>query len=329
LVVTDANVGPRHAAPVLSLLEQLSLDPRLITLEPGEKSKSLGSLGQICEEFLRAGVSRKSPVVALGGGVVGDLAGFAAACFARGIPWISFPTTLLAQVDSSIGGKVAVNLPGAKNMVGAFHQPRFVMADPSFLGTLPDREYRSGLSEVLKAALVGDPDLLDLLEEKREAVLDPSSDAMGEVVARAIAVKCGVVAEDERDMGRRHILNLGHTFGHALESTTGYGRYLHGEAVAVGLSAALWLSSEMGLLEREGVRRVEALLETWNLPIRAMGLDPEEIEEIMGYDKKFVRGTPVFVLLEGWGRPAVVRQPPEDLVRRAVRRMVGRGEDRA
>jgi 3-dehydroquinate synthase len=329
MVVTDANVGPRHASPVLSLLERLSLDPRLMTLEPGEESKSLGSLGRICEEFLQAGVSRRSPVVALGGGVVGDLAGFAAACFARGIPWISLPTTLLAQVDSSIGGKVAVNLPGAKNMVGAFHQPRFVVADPSFLQTLPDREYRSGLSEVLKAALVGDPDLLDLLEEKREAVLDPSSVVMGEVVARAVAVKCGVVAEDERDMGRRHILNLGHTFGHALESATGYGRYLHGEAVAVGLSAALWLSSEMGLLGREGVGRVEALLEAWDLPIRAAGLDPEEIEEIMGYDKKFVRGTPVFVLLEGWGRPAVVRDPPEDLVRRAVRRMVGRGEDTA
>lgn len=328
-VVTDANVGPLHSRPVLSLLENLRLDPKVMTIPPGEESKSLEVFGRICDALLSSGISRRSVVVALGGGVVGDLAGFAAATFARGIPWISFPTTLLAQVDSAIGGKVAVNLTAAKNMVGAFHQPRLVVADPSFLGTLPRREYVSGLAEVLKAALVGDEDLLDLLENQGEGMLQSDCTALEEVISRAVAVKCAVVAEDERDQGRRHILNLGHTFGHAVEAATAYGAYLHGEAVAVGLSAALWLSSEMGLMPPAGVRRVECLLTAWGLPIRASGLDPEAVEGIMGYDKKFVRGTPLFVLLEAWGRPAIVPSPPGDLVRQAILRMVGQAEDDA
>jgi 3-dehydroquinate synthase len=328
-VITDANVGPLYAPSLCALLERLGLEPRLVTVEPGEGSKSLDTYGRVCGELLEAGVSRRSPVVALGGGVVGDLAGFTAATFGRGLPWISFPTTLLAQVDSSIGGKVAVNLTAAKNMVGAFHQPRFVLSDPSCLETLPPREYRSGLAEVLKAALVGDPQLLSLLEDRVQAAPGDPPDLFEEILERAIAVKCDVVAEDERDTGRRHVLNLGHTFGHSLESATGYGRFLHGEAVAIGLSAALWLSSRMGLMDGEGVERVEAILTRWELPIRAEGLDSESVERIMGYDKKFAQGVPLFILLEDWGRPVIVRRPPEDLVRQAIRRMVGRGGDEA
>jgi len=325
LVVSDRNVAPHHAAAMESLLASAGLRAGVFLIEPGEGSKSIASYGELCAALLRGGLSRRSAVAALGGGVVGDLAGFAAATYARGIPWISVPTTLLAQVDSGIGGKVAVNLPEAKNMIGAFHQPALVVADPASLRTLPERDFRAGLAEVIKAALIGDAALLALLESSAEKVLERPVDLLTEVIERAVAVKCSVVAEDERDEGRRRILNLGHTFGHALETATGYRRFSHGEAVAAGLVASLWMSSELGYLEAGAVARIEAVLREWSLPVRAAGVDGAAVLSAMGYDKKFTGGERVYVLLKGWGEPWIESNPPEDLVRRAVDRMTGDG----
>ncbi|MBD3335816.1 MAG: 3-dehydroquinate synthase [Candidatus Eisenbacteria bacterium] len=317
-ILTDATVGRLYAAPVRRLFEELGFAPRVHTVPAGEESKSLRAYAELATALLKSGARRRSPLVALGGGVVGDLGGFAAATFARGIPWVGLPTTLLAMVDSSVGGKVAVNLPVAKNAVGAFHQPELVLANPEFLSSLPPREYASGLAEVLKAALLGDLRLLRLLEEAGAGLLDRPPELMGEVIARAVRVKAAVVAEDVADHGRRRILNLGHTFGHALEAVSGYGAWLHGEAVAAGLVAAQWLAWKLGFMDEAALHRLERLLNLWGLPIRMPGLDPEQIEATMGFDKKSQGQAPVFVVLRGLGDPQLIVDPPRELVRGAV-----------
>ncbi|MBU1702506.1 MAG: 3-dehydroquinate synthase [Candidatus Eisenbacteria bacterium] len=322
VIVSDNHVAPLYADRLQTLLTDAGLAPSLMTVEAGEGSKSMATFEVLCQSFLERGVCRRSPVFALGGGVVGDLAGFAAATFSRGMPWVVVPTSLLAQVDSSVGGKVAINLPVAKNMLGSFHQPRMVIADPNCLKTLPEREYLSGLAEILKSAIVGDRELLTLLEERGQAILDREVQLLEGVVDASLKVKCDVVERDEKDYGHRHVLNLGHTFGHAIEAVAGYGRWLHGEAVAVGLCAALWLSWRMGSLSEEAILRIENLLTQWGLPVRASGLDPAEVEKAMGYDKKFTRGRQRFVLIEDWGRPVIVPDPPRELVRETIRRMV-------
>jgi 3-dehydroquinate synthase len=320
-LLTDAVVGPLHARGVRDALAGVGLEPALHEIPPGEGSKTAATLEAVCRAMARAGLTRRGLLVALGGGVVGDVGGLAAALYMRGIPWIAAPTTLLAQVDSSIGGKVAVDLPEGKNLLGAFHQPAAVLTDPGWLATLPQREFRAGLAEVLKTALVGDSELYRRLLEAGPEVLERPAGLLEEILVRCIQVKARVVAEDERDWGRRHILNLGHTFGHALEAATGYAAYRHGEAVAVGLVAALWLSRRLGLLEAAVLRDVEGLLRAWGLPTRAPGVAPIALEESMERDKKFRAGGWVFVLLEGPGRPVLRRDPPRDLVREALGRM--------
>jgi 3-dehydroquinate synthase len=277
-------------------------------------------LEHVLDFLVAAGLDRRSTLVVLGGGVLGDLGGLAAALFMRGIACVQCPTTLLAQVDSSVGGKTAVNLPAGKNLAGAFHQPACVLADTEVLATLPDDELCSGLGEVVKSALVGDGELLALLEREAAAILARDAELLGEVVARCVRVKAAIVARDEEERGERRLLNLGHTFAHAIEHAAGFGRIPHGIAVGVGLVLALRASERAGLLaESELPERVGALLSRLGLPadlaaLRARSgtrLAPEEILAGMRHDKKGRSARPAFVLVHGLGRLALDQEIDE------------------
>lgn len=287
-------------------------------VEPGERHKDLRSLEAVWDALVDAGVERGDGAVALGGGVVGDLAGFAAATYRRGIDLVQLPTTLLAMVDSSVGGKTAVDHPRGKNLIGAFHQPRGVVADLDTLASLPSREVRSGFAEVLKAALLADPELFERLEALGPgAAEDP--EVLEEVVARAVAIKARLVEADETETGSRALLNLGHTLGHAVEVAGGYGVRTHGEAVAMGIGFAASLSQELGLLPAEEAGRIRAVLEKWGFPLRAGGIGAEKILDALRFDKKNVGGAPRWVLLEGIGKPRWgVAVDPETIERLVV-----------
>ncbi len=311
-LVSDETVARLYAEPVLEALEAAGFRASLIALPPGEGTKQIPFLLQLYEAFLDAGLDRSSAVVALGGGVVGDLAGTAAATYMRGIPWIALPTTLLAMVDAAIGGKVAVDLPRGKNLVGAFHPPRAVLADPRVLETLPPEERAAGMAEGIKAALIGDPELWALLAEPPAGPLPP------DWIRRAAAVKVRIVSEDPLERGRRILLNLGHTTAHALERLSGY-RLRHGEAVAVGLTAAVQLASALGLLEDPSLgAALEARLTAWGLPTRYAGPPPEAILAAAAHDKKGRGGRLRWVLPRRVGVVEVVEAPPEAAVRAAL-----------
>lgn len=267
----------------------------------GEAHKGLESAGRFWDGLVTAGVERGGCLVALGGGVVGDVAGFAAATYLRGIDFVQVPTTLLAMVDSSVGGKTGVDHPRGKNLIGAFHQPRAVVADLEVLATLPAREVRSGFAEVIKAALLGDAELFGLLERRGPALAE-DPEALEEAVARAVALKVGVVTADEREAGSRALLNLGHTLGHAVEAAAGFGAWTHGDAVALGLGFAARLSSRVGLLAEADRCRALELLAAWGYPSRAPGLPTSAILAGLRHDKKNVGGRPRWVLLRGIGR---------------------------
>lgn len=270
-------------------------------MKPGEANKNLAALGRIWDDMVESGLERSGLLVAFGGGVTGDVAGFAAATYLRGVDFIQVPTTLLAMVDSSVGGKTGIDHPRGKNLIGAFHQPKAVVADIDLLETLPSREVHSGLAEAIKAAVIGDPVLFDLLEEKGPAIIR-QPDALLETVGRAVAVKAAVVGEDEREGGKRALLNLGHTVGHAIEAASGFGGPTHGEAVGTGLLFAVRASLRLGLIERAPARRIEKLLEDWGYPAKAEGLSPAEIKKAMGFDKKKVSGSTKWVLPRDIGR---------------------------
>lgn len=293
-IVTDSTVGPLYAATVESALKSAGLETCLITVPAGEASKSMEQATDICRQMLRAGLDRKSFLVALGGGVVGDLAGFAAAIFQRGIPCVQIPTTIVSQVDSSVGGKTGVNTPEGKNLVGAFHQPQLVLADVDTLASLPEREFNEGFAEIIKHAAIREASLLDLVEEK-----DSIRDHLIELVARNVAIKANVVEEDEKETtGTRALLNFGHTIGHGIEAAGGYGRFLHGEAISLGLVAAIRLSVELSGLSQDGADRLIASLSTYGLPtILADDISDESILEALQRDKKFEAGEIRFVLL--------------------------------
>ncbi len=263
----------------------------------GEQYKTLDTVAQFYADFVTAGLDRGSTVVALGGGVVGDTAGFAAATYMRGVRLVQIPTSLLAMVDSSVGGKVGVDLAQGKNLVGAFKQPDAVLIDPDVLGTLPEREWRCGAAEIIKHGLIADPGLLDML--------DPAGDQSA-TIARAVQVKVNVVEQDPYEQNIRAHLNLGHTFGHAIEQVSGY-RWLHGEAVGVGLVAAARLSAALGMLDSEFAEQVEAVVRRFGLPTRLGALDPELLYAAMATDKKWQGGHSRFVLLEGFGKPCIVK----------------------
>lgn len=305
-VVQDSQIARSYGQRVLASLEQAGYRATSVVVPSGEASKSLAELSALYDAFSAARLDRRSVVVAVGGGVVGDLAGFAAASYLRGIDFVQVPTTLLAQVDSSVGGKTGVDLPSGKNLVGAFHQPRLVLADLDTLATLPERDYVAGLAEIIKYGIIFDPELFAYLESNREAALRHHPDVLTHLVARSCEIKADVVGKDERESGLRAILNYGHTIGHAVEVAAGYGRYLHGEAVAIGTVAANWLSTRQGWLTTADAARIDRLLADYGLPVRLEeALDSQEILTAMQLDKKTLDGVFQFVLAHGIGRVEV------------------------
>jgi 3-dehydroquinate synthase len=317
-LVTDENVVERHARPVAeSLAEHADVD--ILSIEPGETAKCLATAEVLWQKLLDIGADRRTAVVAVGGGVVGDLAGFVAATFARGLAFVQIPTTLLAQVDSSVGGKVGVNLAGAKNMVGVFWQPRGVLIDTDVLATLPEREYRAGLAEVVKYGVILDADFFAYLESHVEELRARQNDVLCDVVARSCQLKAGVVAADEREeTGLRAVLNYGHTFCHAFETLTGYGQLLHGEGVAIGMNCAARLAQRLSRVDEEFVRRQHDLLTALGLPTQTPRLDADEMLAVMARDKKAAAGKIRFILPTGMGHVEMVGGVAEDDIRAAL-----------
>ena len=303
LIVTDTTVARLHLAKLTGTLAARRVAECI--LPDGEQHKTLQTAAMVFDALVGAKLNRDATVLALGGGVVGDIAGFAAACYQRGVGLVQLPTTLLAQVDSSVGGKTGVNHPGGKNLIGAFHQPLCVIADTGTLATLPDRELRAGLAEVIKYGCVRDRALFDWLEENMEKLLARDAGALTHAIARSCEIKAAVVAKDEREQNLRAILNFGHTFGHAIEAATGYATYLHGEAVGMGMLLATRLSHRLGLIDAAATERVRRILERARLPIEPSGVTAPAMSELMRMDKKVLGGSLRLVLLEKLGRAIV------------------------
>jgi 3-dehydroquinate synthase len=310
LVVTNETVGPLYLEQLRRGLAGRRVEH--VVLPDGERYKTLDTLVRVFDALVEQRMNRDACIAALGGGVVGDMAGFAAACYQRGVDYVQFPTTLLAQVDSSVGGKTGVNHPGGKNLIGAFHQPRAVVSDTDTLATLPPRELRAGLAEVIKAALVADRDFLHWIEANLESLLALEPDALAHAIRRSCQIKAAIVAEDEREHGRRALLNLGHTFGHAIETAAGYGEWLHGEAVAAGLVLAADLSRRLGWIDAADVARLTSLLARAGLPVVAPPIGAGRALALMGLDKKVLAGRIRLVLLRRLGEGAVSGDYPAE-----------------
>jgi 3-dehydroquinate synthase len=317
-VVTNAVVAPLYLSRVRRALEACGTRVADVLVEDGEQAKGFATLDRVIDALLAARLGRDGLIVALGGGVVGDLAGFAAAVYQRGIALLQVPTTLLAQVDSSVGGKTAINHARGKNMIGAFHQPSAVITDVATLDTLPDRELRAGLAEVIKHGVALDAAFVDWLETNIPSLLARDRDALTYAVRRSCELKAAIVAQDEREASVRALLNLGHTFGHAIETATGFGPWLHGEAVAAGMVMAARLSSRAGMLAPWEAERIEALIARAGLPTRAPKLPLERWRELIAVDKKNAGGRVRFVLLQGVGRAKLETGVDERLVDEVV-----------
>lgn len=321
LIVTNTTVGPLYAERLRGALAGRHRAVHVVTLPDGEAHKDWTTLNLIFDALLSHGCDRKTVLYALGGGVVGDMTGFAAASYMRGVPFVQVPTTLLAQVDSSVGGKTAINHPLGKNMIGAFYQPRLVVCDLDTLKTLPPRELSAGLAEVIKYGPIADLAFLDWVEASMAALMAREPAALAHAVQRSCQIKAAVVGEDERESGLRAILNFGHTFGHAIEAGMGYGAWLHGEAVGCGMVMAARLSQRLGGVDEAFVQRLTALIARAGLPVRAPVLDPADNAgrylELMRVDKKAEGGEIRFVVLDPPGR-AVLRGAPDALVREVV-----------
>ena len=313
LIVTNTTVGALHGAALERVLAPRHRKLHRLDLPDGEVHKDWPTLQLVFDRLLGEGCDRKTVLYALGGGVVGDMTGFAAACYMRGVPFVQVPTTLLAQVDSSVGGKTAINHPQGKNMIGAFYQPLRVVCDLDLLVTLPQRELAAGLAEVIKYGPIADADFLAWIEQNLDALLARDTGALAHAVRRSCEIKARVVAADEREGGLRAILNFGHTFGHAIEAGQGYGAWLHGEGVACGMVLAAELSARLGLVEAGLVPRLQALLQRCGLPVQAPKMPLARWLELMRVDKKAEGGEIRFVLIDGLGR-CVVRPAPDALV---------------
>lgn len=309
LVVTNTTVGPLYRARLDEALE--GLRHATVTLPDGEAYKNMQTLGVILDALMENRFDRNTTVIALGGGVVGDIAGFAAACYQRGVHFIQIPTTLLAQVDSSVGGKTGVNHPGGKNMIGAFHQPRCVIADTDTLNTLPDRELSAGLAEVIKYGLIRERAFLDWIETHMSSLRARDPDTLATAIETSCRIKADIVGKDERESGLRALLNLGHTFGHAIENAMGYGEWLHGEAVGAGLCMAAGFSQRLGWLNETDVARVNRLVAAAGLPTHAPAeLDAEGFLQRMGIDKKVQDGKLRLVLMKALGESVLTDDFP-------------------
>ena len=316
LIVSDRNVAPLYAGRVRDTMEGCGMEAALEILPAGEAHKNLDAASKIFDALAQLGANRDGCIVALGGGVVGDIAGFAAACWMRGIDFIQMPTTLLAMVDSSVGGKTGVDHAAGKNLIGAFHQPRAVIADLDTLATLPARELRAGFAEVIKTAAIGDAEFFDWLEAHASALLARDAESLTHAIATCCRFKAGVVERDEREAGERALLNFGHSFGHAIETETGYGTLLHGEAVAIGMLLAARLSVQLGMANEAGMQRLRALLQAFGLPIELPShLQPDALLARMRLDKKNRANALRLVLWRGIGRAELVERVDEAAVR--------------
>jgi 3-dehydroquinate synthase len=312
VIVTNPVVAAHWLSPLRASLASAGIGSEVIVVPDGEASKSWPTLHEVLTRLLESKAERTTTLIALGGGVVGDVGGFAAAIYQRGMPFVQVPTTLLAQVDSSVGGKTGINHALGKNMIGAFHQPRAVLIDTDCLGTLPDRELSAGLAEVIKTAVIGSPAFFEWLEANLERLVAREPDALVHAVAQSCAIKSAVVAADEREAGERALLNLGHTFGHAIEAGVGYGEWLHGEAVAAGMMCAARLSERLGWFAAIDVARLRALLRRAALPVEAPPLGADRYLALMSRDKKVVGGAIRFVLLRGIGDAVLTDDVPAD-----------------
>jgi 3-dehydroquinate synthase len=314
MVVTNTTVAPLYLAPLTATLESAGVKVARVVLPDGEAYKNWETLNLIFDALLTDRAERKTTLIALGGGVIGDMTGFAAACYQRGVPFVQIPTTLLSQVDSSVGGKTGINHPLGKNMIGAFYQPKVVLADTDTLETLPARELSAGLAEVIKYGLIWDAEFLAWLEAKMDKLRALDAAAIAHAIYRSCEIKAQVVAQDEREGGIRAILNLGHTFGHAIETGMGYGNWLHGEAVAAGMVMAAQTSKRMGWISEADVERTRALIRAARLPDVAPDLGVDTWLEYMGHDKKVEGGKMRFVLLKRLGEAVITGDVPRDVL---------------
>ncbi len=313
-VITNSTVAPLYLAKLAAPLRAAGVQVTEVVLPDGEQYKNAATLNKIYDALLENRCERAGTIIALGGGVIGDLAGFAAATYQRGVPFIQVPTTLLAQVDSAVGGKTGINHPLGKNMIGAFHQPRMVLTDTETLNTLPERELRAGLAEVIKYGLIRDLPFLEWIESHLDELLAKRPEALNYAIERSCANKAEIVVADETESGVRALLNLGHTFGHAIEAGLGYGSWLHGEAVAAGMVMAAELSRRMGTLNNADVKRVVDLLRRAGLPVSGPPLGSDRYLTLMALDKKVSAGKLRLVLLEAIGRGVISTDArPDDL----------------
>ena len=317
MVVTNSTVASLYLSRLLEVLRGCHRQVHSVELPDGEQHKDWSTLNRVFDAMLQRGAIATRPSTRSAGGVVGDMAGFAAACFMRGVPYVQLPTTLLAQVDSSVGGKTAINHPLGKNMIGAFHQPRVVVCDVETLSTLPERELRAGLAEVIKYGPIADWTFFEWIEHHIDDLLAREPGTLLYAVKRSCEIKADIVVRDERESGLRAVLNFGHTFGHAIEAGLGFGTWLHGEAVAAGMVLAASLSARLGMIDEEACARLAALLARCGLPTRSPALTAERYLELMRLDKKARGGDIRFTLLDGRGR-AVVRAASDELVRDVV-----------
>lgn len=323
VIVTDAVVADRHLAHLHQSLAAAGISATDIILEPGDDHKNFDALEDLIDQLLEARVERQDKIIALGGGVIGDMTGLAASLVRRGVDFIQIPTTLLAQVDSSVGGKTGVNSRHGKNLIGTFHQPRLVIADTTVLDTLSNRQILAGYAEIVKYGLLGDGKFFAWLETNGRSLINGDASARQQAIVRSCKMKAEIVARDEHETGDRALLNLGHTFGHALETAHGYSpELLHGEAVAIGMVAALALSEDIGLLKSGNRLRVERHLRAVGLRTRPFGADPEELLELMRQDKKVLDDKMTFVVLEDIGRAVLRRDIPDSAVLGVLSRLM-------
>ena len=318
MIVSNETIAPLYLARYVAAIEALGKTVATCILPDGEKYKNIEHLNLIFDALLASGFNRDCTVLALGGGVIGDMAGFASACFQRGVYFIQVPTTLLSQVDSSVGGKTGINHPLGKNMIGAFQQPQVVLADMSQLKTLPPRELSAGLAEVIKYALLGDADFLAWLEQHMDALVQGDEAALAEAVYRSCAHKARIVANDEKEQGERALLNLWHTFGHAIESYLGYGEWLHGEAVATGMVMAADLSQRMGWISAEDLARTKNIIQRANLPIVCPQIPLDDFLAYMAHDKKVLNGQLRLVLMQAVGQAIITKTFDVELMKQAI-----------
>lgn len=322
LLISDTNVGKLYGRKYANLLESVGFNVDIYLIPAGEGSKSMEEAEKLYTRAIEIGLDRKSVIFALGGGVTGDLAGFIAATYMRGVPFVQLPTSLLAQVDSSVGGKVAVNHRLGKNLIGAFYQPEAVFMDLSMLRTLPKREIYTGLGEIIKYGIIYDADFFTFLEQHVQEVLQLDQNVIEHVVARSCEIKAAVVGEDEKEAGLRRILNFGHTMAHAIEKETHYLRYNHGEAVAVGMVGAARISCAMGLIPQTDLTRMIALIRAMHLPVQAEGCTVDNMYEAIFHDKKTIDGKVNWVLMQGIGKVLVRSDVPEDIVKKAMQECI-------